>query len=118
MEVLIDHDANPDIPDLEAYTALHNAVGAPDILKMLLTKSKNINAQNMDGESPLYLASDRGLAESALILLEYGADPNLPNKEGECLPACTLFSDNGTQTAKHNDWVHAEVVPQPAPPLP
>jgi ankyrin repeat protein len=82
VEVLIDHDANPDLPDHEAYTALHNAVGNPDILKMLSTKSKNLNAQNKDGETPLYLAAERGLAESALMLLEYGADPNTPNKEG------------------------------------
>ena len=84
VEVLIDHDANPDLPDHEAYTALHNAVGNPDILKMLSTKSKNLNAQNKDGETPLYLAAERGLAESALMLLEYGADPNTPNKEGAC----------------------------------
>lgn len=82
VEILIDHDADPDIPDQEDYTALHNAVGNPDILKMLSTKSKRIDAQNSDGETPLYLAAERGLVESALMLLEYGANPNTPNKEG------------------------------------
>ena len=82
VEVLIDHEAAPDIPDGEGYTALHNAVGNPVILKMLLTKAKKINAQNQDGETALYLAAERGLVDSALMLLEYGADPNCPNKEG------------------------------------
>ena len=78
----MDHEADPDIPDHEQYTALHNAVGSPDILKMLLTKSKQVNAQNQDGETALYLATERTLVDSALTLLEYNADPNIPNKEG------------------------------------
>lgn len=82
VEVLVDHEADPDIPDHEQYTALHNAVGSPDILKMLLTKSKQVNAQNQDGETALYLATERTLVDSALTLLEYNADPNIPNKEG------------------------------------
>ena len=83
VEVLLDHDANPDLPDCEQFTALHNAVGSPDILKLLATKSRNIDAPNHDGETPLYLAAERGLVESALMLLEYGANPNTPNKKGE-----------------------------------
>ena len=82
VEVLLDNGADPDIPDEENYTALHNAIGFPAIVKLLLTKAKKINFQNNDGETPLYLAAERGLNESALTLLEYGADPNIPNKEG------------------------------------
>lgn len=82
VEVLLKHGADPDLADVEQYTPLHNAVGNHDIVKLLLTKTRNINFQNQDGETPLYLASERGLIESALTLLEYGADPNMPNKEG------------------------------------
>lgn len=85
VEVLIDSEANPDIPDNERYTALHNAVGNPDILKMLLTSTKSINARNQSGETPLYMASERGLIDSALLLLEYDADPDISNKEGTTL---------------------------------
>ena len=99
VEVLIDHDANPDLPDHEAYTALHNAVGNPDILKMLSTKSKNLEAQNKDGETPLYLAAERGLVESALMLLEYGADPNTPNKEGACQSYSTVVDFSCVESA-------------------
>ena len=83
VEVLLDNGADPDIPDEEQFTALHNSVGFPAIVKLLLTKAKNINSQNDDGETPLYLAAERGLAESALTLLEYKADPNIINKEGD-----------------------------------
>ena len=83
VEILVDRDADPDIPCHEHFTALHNAVGNPEILKMLSMKSKNIDAYNKAGETPLYLAAERGLVESALILLEYGANPNVPNKEGK-----------------------------------
>jgi ankyrin repeat protein len=82
VEVLIDNEADPDVPDNEEFTALHNAVGNPDILKMLATKSRRIDARNKEGDTPLYLAAERGLLESALILLEYGADPNIANKDG------------------------------------
>ena len=83
VEVLVDHDADPDVPDNEQFTALHNAVGNPGLLKMLSMKSRNIDAQNQERETPLYLAAERGLVESAFVLLEYGADPNTPNKDGK-----------------------------------
>ena len=84
VEVLLDNGADPDVQDNEKYTALHNAVAFPAVVKLLLTKTKDINVQNNDGETPLCLASEKGLTESALTLLEYGADPNVPNKEGMC----------------------------------
>lgn len=92
VEVLLEHGADPDLVDVEQYTALHNAVSNPDILKLLLTKTKNVNMQNQDGETALYLAAERGLTGSALTLLEYGADPNIPNKEG------TIHAHARTQT--------------------
>lgn len=85
VEVLLDNGADPDIPDEEQYSALHNSVIFPAIVKLLLTKAKNINIQNGDGETPLYLAAEKGFAESALTLLEYKADPNILNKEGKPL---------------------------------
>lgn len=81
VEVLLEKGADPDIADSEQYTALHNAVGNPDVVKLLVMKSRNANARNQDGETVLYMAVERGLVDSALTLLEYGADPNITNKE-------------------------------------
>ncbi len=81
-EVLLERGANPDIADDEGYTPLHNAIGNPDIVKLLSTKSANIDQVNKDGETPLLVACERGLVASALSLLENKANPNTPNKEG------------------------------------
>ena len=102
VEILVDNEADPDIPDKEEFTALHNAVGNPDILKMLATKSRKIDAGNKEGETPLYLAAERGLLESALVLLEYGADPNIPNNDGKFTPkfekSTNSFCDKNSAT--------------------
>lgn len=42
---------------------------------------KNINQADGFGRSPLFVASENGCYEIAKILLEYGADPNLPPKK-------------------------------------
>ena len=83
VEVLIEYGADPDIQDDEQYLALHNAVGSKAVLKLLLTRASNINGQTKDQESPLFLAVERGVTDSALTLLEHGADPNIVNKDGE-----------------------------------
>ncbi len=82
VEVLLEHGANPDIADMELYTPLHNSVNNPDIVKLLSSKSKNVDLQNKDGETALYLACEQGYTDSALILLEHGANPNIANVEG------------------------------------
>lgn len=82
VEVLLDRGADPDIPDAEQYTPLHNAIGNSTIVKLLTTRSKNIDATNQDGETALFVACDRGLVNSALTLLEHKANTNLLNKEG------------------------------------
>ena len=83
VEVLIEYGADPDVQDDEHYLALHNAVGSKAVLKLLLTRATNINGQTKDEESPLFLAVERGVTDSALTLLEHGADPKIVNKDGE-----------------------------------
>lgn len=83
VELLLEHGADPDLPDSQRYTALHNAVANPSTLKLLLTKSSNVDQRNEDGETALFMACERGLhCESAVHLLEHGANPNVGNKEG------------------------------------
>ena len=83
VKILLEHGADPDIADNEQYTALHNAAGNPEMMKLLLTKAKDVNSQNEDDETPLYVAIGRGKVESALALLEHGADPNIANNESK-----------------------------------
>ena len=83
VEVLLEHSADPDIPDLEGYYPLHNAVGSHDIMKLLLTKALKVDCQTADGETPLFLSAMKCLMESCLLLLEHNANPNIANNESE-----------------------------------
>ena len=94
VKVLLEHGADPDIADNEQYTALHNAAGNPEVMKLLLTKAKEVNSQNEDDETPLYVATERGEVESALALLEHGADPNITNNESKHKLLCSYVKYN------------------------
>lgn len=83
VEVLLEHGADPDIADSERFLPLHNAIGSQPIVKLLLTRTKDINSRTQSGETVLYLAVERGLTDCALLLLEHGADPNIASKEGK-----------------------------------
>lgn len=82
VELLLSSGADPNIPDNEQFTSLHNAVTNVDILKLLLTRCSNVNVQNNKEETPLYCAVEKGSCECVMSLLEYNADPNIPDKEG------------------------------------
>ena len=84
VESLLEHGADPNVPDNESYLPLHNSVCHHAILKLLVSSRhpRNINAQTEKGETPLYLSVESGNVESAVTLLEHQADPNITNKEG------------------------------------
>lgn len=86
VDLLLEHGANPIVTDSEGYSPLHNSVGNPSIIKMLLNASSaNIDALDTDGNTALILSLEKGAVESSLILLERGANPNIRNKEGGCV---------------------------------
>jgi ankyrin repeat protein len=64
-------------------SVLSEAVSKPTILPLFIKQLKNINALDATGNAPLHHAIRRfGQAESLQILLDHGADPNLPDGEG------------------------------------
>ncbi|KAI9890885.1 MAG: hypothetical protein M1814_003524 [Vezdaea aestivalis] len=67
--------------DEEANGLLHALSVSPNtaILSRLLQKAKteDINAQNLRGETPLYLACMAGAAANAMLLLRHGAEPSI-----------------------------------------
>ena len=91
VEVLLSNGADPNIPDNEKFTSLHNAVNSVDILKLLLSKCSDVNAQNNRGETPLYLAVEKNSYECVMSLLEHNADPNIGDNEG--LSVCLSVSN-------------------------
>jgi len=56
--------------------------GKEELLDSLVDHGASVNIQNFVGESPLFLAAQRGLYSKALYLLDNGSDVNVVNLEG------------------------------------
>jgi hypothetical protein len=74
--VLLEHGANPDIPNLIGITPLIYAAhyGNLDSCKLLLHYGAKIDAKTLDGDTALIVAIKRRCEEVALFLIEAGAD--------------------------------------------
>ena len=85
VQLLLDRaDVNPNLRDTTySQTPLWMASTAgDDILRMFLQrKDVEINGQSRWGEPPLYQAIQRNRPSAAKMLLEAGADPNIPTEE-------------------------------------
>jgi len=97
VEVLLKHGANPNVAAYRGGGLLHS-LGAqalrkhmPEVAKALIAAKANLNHLNRKNDTPLHEAVSRSNVVLARILLEAGADPNLPAK-GNVSPlytACT-----------------------------
>lgn len=61
--------------DYNGFTPLHIAATAHniEILRDFLTQGASVHLRNMDGHTPLYLASDSGMLDNVILLRESGA---------------------------------------------
>lgn len=59
--------------------------GQLEILRLLFSTALNVNEKDKNGYVPLHLAADRNQVAAVKLLLEHGADPNIP------WPAAPLF---------------------------
>ncbi len=62
---------------------LASAMGDRQVVKEVLAKGENVNAQNKTGKSALMFAASEGHPKVVEILLKAGADPNLEDKDGD-----------------------------------
>ena len=76
-------DANK--ADKEGNTPLMAAAKETAVLEILLPVTKNVNAQNLKGESALTNAVRSGTPEAVALLLNKGADVNVKDKDGNNL---------------------------------
>ncbi|KAF5296332.1 hypothetical protein FQA39_LY12549 [Lamprigera yunnana] len=67
------------------YSYLHYAAQLGDIVitMQIITQGVDLNRRNEDGNTPLILTLINGNVSTANLLLAYGADPMLTNKEGQ-----------------------------------
>ncbi len=97
-ELLLDYGADVDAAEFRGYTALMLAAcdGCTDLVGLLLDRGADVNAINVAGDTALmcasqYNSSGQGYRSPAFtpdypgvvtVLLEYGADVSVRNKEG------------------------------------
>ena len=82
VNLLLDAGANPDVHGNGGYTALHTAAGQkPEIIEALLKASKEVNARDQYGNTPLHFAV--GNPEVCLKLLKAGASIMAVNIHGQ-----------------------------------
>ncbi|WP_221620510.1 ankyrin repeat domain-containing protein [Conchiformibius steedae] len=53
-----------------------------DTTKFFIEKGVPVNAQNVYKMTPLHYAMQGGYADGAIVLLEAGANPNIPDRDG------------------------------------
>ena len=70
----------------DGHTLLMSAVSPAylnvDMVKFLLARGADVNAQDDSGSSPLLIAAGSGSAEAVEVLLQAGASPNTADKRG------------------------------------
>ena len=97
VKLLLDAGANPDIANEEGTTALFAAAYidtelGTKIVKLLLNSGAHANTARIEGETPLLQAIIRN-QESAILILQAGANPNAINKDN--LSVLHLAAQNG-----------------------
>lgn len=83
--LLLENKANPNTPDHYNDTPLAHAAykGRANTVKWLLAQKKiQINTKGQFDQTPLFWAVQAGHTDVVRLLLEKGADANIPNEEG------------------------------------
>jgi serine/threonine-protein phosphatase 6 regulatory ankyrin repeat subunit B len=101
-EMLIEAGARLDVRDNDGNTPLHEIARSTDLktMKFFLDQGQDPNAKNNWGDTPLHRmagerSSNRGFKESLDLILQYGAEINALNNQGET--ALTLASSIGNE---------------------
>ena len=93
-------EADVDAPDENKDTPLYHALkfGNENIVAFLLQEGANLKNERKDAEDPLHLARTPKIAR---LLLDYGADPNAIDKEGnDVLTSLMKRTDTHDDVAK------------------
>lgn len=108
VQLLLDKGANYRTSTTsDHYTALHLATYACctvksaslGVLDLLACRGLSMNAVDRQGNTPLAIAAIYGKTDIVNVLLQYGADPYIPNSKG-ILPLSIAASSGNLETAK------------------
>ena len=94
---LLAKGANPNVPDDDMRTPLHQAVlgNSVGLLGLLLEAGADVNAKDAHGFTPLHFAAQEFLPEIARILVGKGADVNACDEDGNSVLWRAVFSSAG-----------------------
>ncbi|EPB84601.1 hypothetical protein HMPREF1544_08618 [Mucor circinelloides 1006PhL] len=94
--------------DQFGYTAMHAAVSYNQIemVKLLIEKGANVNIEDFEKDTPLYVAEN---VEMAQLLLDNGADPKHINEDG-ITPALTALEEGWEEVAQFLANITKEVL--------
>lgn len=84
--MLLEKGANVNIADIRSSTPLHRAASKGNLPIVTLLVSKNdvkINCKDSYGYTPLHLACEEDREQTAVTLVENGADVETKNKNNE-----------------------------------
>ncbi|KAI0041538.1 ankyrin [Auriscalpium vulgare] len=101
LKYLLTHGCPPDVEDICRYTALDHATMLhytnPAILRTLLEHGAAPNHQNIYGMTPLAGAILSGFAAAVDLLMEFGADLDIPDADGATL--ASIYVSSGPEIA-------------------
>jgi len=94
---LLAQGANPNIPDDDMRTPLHQAVlgNSVGLVGLLIEAGANVNAKDTQGFTPLHYAAQEYLPEITRILIGKGADVNACDEDGSSVLWRAVFSARG-----------------------
>lgn len=90
--------------DFDGYTPLHWATwnGKLAVVEVLVRSGAPVDKVDKYGHTPLHRAcSDSGFSEVVFLLLNFGANPNIPNENGGTL-SLPFFESSDLQP---NRWL-------------
>ncbi|XP_046581231.1 serine/threonine-protein phosphatase 6 regulatory ankyrin repeat subunit B-like [Haliotis rubra] len=97
--LLLDHEADPCLQDLQGMTCLHCAAKnrySYHILEILLEKSVDPNVLDKKGRTALHYASEHSNKESVKLLLDHEADPGVHDLQGMTPLHCAAKARDNT----------------------
>jgi hypothetical protein len=93
--VVLDRQANAAVTADDVFAALSQG-DMTRLASCLKAKPELANARDKNGQTPLHVAAQRGMADTTLLLVNMGADPALKNAEGKT--AADIARANGSSS--------------------
>ena len=95
---LIKQGANVDLQDNYGKTALHYALGSLnfsfEILCCLIQKGADVNTGSNEKLTPLMIAAEKGHINALTLLIKFGADVDLQDKNGKTAPHHAVYGSD------------------------